>query len=64
MQLREYRQQNTMISMLSGFNVFLIYTTPRSDVCHYCEDFRVKLSFAVTEADKVCLTKRRVQGTH
>lgn len=25
--------------------------------CHYCEHFRVKLSCAVIEADKLCLTK-------
>ena len=31
--------------------------TPRTDVCHYCEDFRVEIVKAVTEADKTRLAQ-------
>ena len=30
--------------------------TPRTDVCYYCENFRVQLKDAVRESDKLCLT--------
>ena len=31
------------------------FMTPRTDVCHYCEDFRVGIVAAVTESDKTKL---------
>ena len=33
------------------------FMTPRTDVCHYCEDFRVEIVKAVTEADKTKLAQ-------
>ena len=33
------------------------FMTPRTDVCHYCEDFRVEIVKAVTEADKTRLAQ-------
>ena len=33
------------------------FMTPRTDVCHYCEDYRVLISKAVSEVDKIKLTQ-------
>ena len=30
--------------------------TPQTDVCHYCENFRVLLKHAVVESEKLCLS--------
>ena len=31
------------------------FMTPRTDVCHYCEDFRTRIVRAITETDKTQL---------
>ena len=33
----------------------IVFMTPRTDVCHYCEDYRIAIQGAVTDSDKTTL---------
>ena len=64
--LNTNRPVKQTITHLCNTEVFWIpditYMTPRTDVCHICEEYRVSIRTALTESVSLCQGKRTKGG--